>query len=333
MPEWAFLGTVVALAWLYDLYNGMNDAANAIATTVSTRAVRPLQAALGAGVLNTVGALVTTRVAKTIGKGIVDPSLMDQELLLAALLGAIVWVALATRVGIPVSVTHCMVGGLVGAGVAALGWDGPSWGRLVQKVFIPMVVSPFVGFGAAYALVVGLMWLLRGWRPERANRLLRRGQLLSASFMAYSHGANDTQNAMGVITAALVMTGALREFEVPLWVVLGSGAFMGLGTLLGGWRVIKTMGMRMVKLRPLHGFGAETGAGAVILGATFFSAPISTTHVISTCIMGAGATQKLSAIRWGITLRIVLAWVFTVPGAGLIAAASYVLIRALTGLL
>lgn len=313
---------IIILAWSYDFLNGVNDCANAIATTVSTRALSPRQAIFLAFVFNVFGAFLTTEVAKTIGKGIIDPSIINFHIVVSSLIGAIVWAWFCTHYGIPISITHALVGGMMGAGIAAEG-IGVLQEAGVRKILIAMIVSPLVGFLAGYLLLVGVLWMARRARPERASSFFRRFQLLSAAFMAFSHGSNDTQNAMGVITIALLAGGYIDEFHVPVWVVLGSAIFMGLGTYIGGWKVIKTLGMKMVKLRSVHGFSAETSASVVILVNTLIGIPISTTHVISTAIMGVGSTEKLSAVKWGVAGHIVLAWIFTIPGAGMIAAVAY----------
>jgi len=328
MNPYLFVGLVVVLAWTYDLYNGMNDAANAIATSVSTRALTAAQAISLAWLFNIVGAFLTTAVAKTIGKGIVDPALVDQGVWIGALVGAILWSAFCTRRGIPISITHALVGGIGGAAVTGYGVDILKWSGLA-KVFIWLVVSPVVGFVVAYVFMLGVYWLFRKVRPSRANRFFRYGQILSASFMAFAHGSNDTQNAMGMITAALVAAGFLSDFRVLTWVIFGSAFFMGLGTALGGWRVIRTLGMRMAKIDPPQGFSAETAGALSIIFATLVGAPISTTQVVSTAVMGVGATQRFSAVRWGIARDIVLTWVLTFPGSALGAALVYVLVRPL----
>lgn len=321
-----FLAIVVALAWTYDFFNGMNDAANAIATTVSTRALTPSQAIFLAWSMNVLGAFITTAVAKTVGKGVVDPSATDQVVVISSLVAASVWSAACTYGGIPISITHALVGGLIGAAGAAHGLGVVKIAG-IKKIIFAMLLSPVMGFLGGYVLLVLIFWAVRDKMPSRVNRFFRFGQIASASFMALSHGTNDTQNAMGIITAALLVGGFIKEFHVPMWVVVGSAFFMGLGTSVGGWRVIRTMGMKMVKLRPVHGFTAEFSAGAVILIATLLGAPISTTHVISTAIMGVGATHRLSAVRWGVALHIVITWVLTMPGAALLAAGVFELLK------
>jgi PiT family inorganic phosphate transporter len=317
-----YLVVVVCLAWIYDLINGMNDCANSIATTVSTRALRPFQAVLLAAILNIIGALITTEVAKTIGKGIVDPKSVTGTVLVSSLIGANLWAGLATHFGIPISITHSLVGGILGAGIFAKGLKVVNI-KGVTKIFWAMIISPIAGFISGLFLMFSILWIFRKVAPDKLTKLFRNFQIVSASFMALSHGMNDTQNAMGIITATLVSLGFLPEFKVPLWVILGSAFFMGLGTFLGGWRVIKTMGMKIVKLRTPHGFSAETSSALVIIIASLLGLPISTTHVISTAIMGVGATEKLSAVKWGVAFHIVLTWIFTIPGAAVFAGLTY----------
>lgn len=307
----------------------MNDCANAIATTVSTRALSPRLAILLAATLNIAGAFITTAVAKTIGKGIVAPDAIDQWILVAALLGATIWSAFCTYYGIPVSITHALVGGLIGAAFAAEGADIILMAG-IKKVLLAMVLGPLAGFVGAYIMMVVIYWLAKNANPHKASRFFLRGQIFSASFMALSHGANDTQNAMGIITIALVAGKFLDSFVVPTWVILGSGLFMGLGTYIGGWKVIKTMGMKMVKLRPVHGFSAETSASLSIIVHTLFGAPMSTTHVISTAVMGVGASERLSRVKWGVAFHIIVAWILTMPFAALISWIFLMLFKILT---
>ncbi|HEY4643668.1 MAG TPA: inorganic phosphate transporter [Bacteroidota bacterium] len=322
------IGIIVLLAWAYDFVNGMNDCANAIATTVSTRALSPRQAIFLAFAFNVLGAFVSTEVAKTIGKGILNPEIIDYPIIVSSLVGAIIWAGFCTHYGIPISITHSLVGGLIGAGIAAKGiWALEAAG--IKKVLIAMVVSPVAGFVVGYILLVAIFWMSRALRPEAASSYFRKFQVVSAAFMALSHGANDTQNAMGVVTAALLAGGFIHSFEVPPWVVLGSGIFMGLGTYFGGWKVIKTLGMKMVKLRPVHGFSAETASALVILGNTLVGAPISTTHVITTAVMGVGSTEKLSGVKWGLAGHIVLTWILTIPATAMVAALTYGALSAL----
>lgn len=321
-----FVIVVIVLAWIYDFYNGANDCANSIATTVSTRVLSPFKAILLAAVLNFAGALVTTEVAKTIGKGLLAEEFMTPLVIISAVIGAVAWAAYATHRGIPVSITHCIVGGVIGAGVAAHGFGAITWAKL-NKIIIGMVTSPIGGLIIGFLFVVFLIRLLKNFHPTPTNRVLGKMQLLSASFMAFTHGMNDAQNAMGMITIALLAAGFIPSFEVPFWVMFGSAFFMGLGTLYGGKKVIQTMGLKLVKIKPLHGFAAETTSGAIIMFASLLGIPISTTHVISTAIMGVGSAQRVSAVRWGIAGNIVIAWILTIPVAGLTSAGVYSLLK------
>lgn len=324
-----FIIVIIILAWVYDFYNGANDSANAIATTVSTRALSPRQAVLMAAVLNMVGAFITIEVAKTMGKGIVDPETLSghQIVWIASLIGAIVWAFACTHLGIPISITHSMVGGILGAvivsqGITVLKWAG------IKKILLAMILSPIAGFVGAYIFMFLMLWLFRRARPSWANKFFKKGQVVTAGLVALAHGCNDTQNAMGMITAALWMAGFIPVFDVPFWVKLGSAFFMGLGTYLIGWRVIRTLGQRLLKVTPVHGFCSEFTSAGVMLGASLMGAPISTTHVVSTSVMGAGATKKLTAVRWGVAWNIVLTWILTFPGAGLVGALSYLILSA-----
>jgi PiT family inorganic phosphate transporter len=330
----AFVLIILALAWTFDFCNGMNDCANAIATTVSTGALTPRKAVALARTLNIVGALVSTRVARTLGKGIVSEDALagpaGQAILISAVAGAVVWVVVCTRKGLPISVTHSLVGGLVGAGTLGAGF-GVIQAAGMRKVLFAMVLSPVFGFTFGFLTMVAMLWLSRNMATRKATRVFRHAQLVSASFMAFTHGQNDTQSAMGMITAALLAGGFIPAFKVPLWVILGSGFFMGLGTQIGGWRVIKTMGMRLAKLRPIHGFSAETSAACVIESFALMGAPNSTTHAISTAIMGAGATERLSGLKWGVAGEIVTTWVLTIPGAALLGAAICAALKPMAG--
>lgn len=332
MPIIVSVIAVVIMALVYDFYNGMNDCANAIATTVSTKALPPWAAILLAAVFNVLGAFVTTEVAKTMGKGIIDPALISPEVILFALIGATVWAAICTRFGLPISITHCMVGGLAGAGVVGYGF-GVLIIPGITKVLIAMVLSPIVGFIFGYVVMLAALWISRKAKPTAANKTYRLLQILSAIMMAFTHGMNDTQNAMGIITAMLVIVGALSAFIVPTWVILACGLAMGLGTAIGGWRVIKTMGHKMVKLDPIHGFAAETSAAAVIGINSVMGLPISTTHIAASCIMGAGATTSILNIRWSVARNVVAAWVLTLPAAFAVSGSLFFLYRWIAGAL
>ena len=325
MPEIVLLVAIIGAALLYDFYNGLNDCANSIATTVTTRALRPWQAVALAALFDFVGAFTSTKVAATIGKGVIDPEQITLLVVLCGVLGAALWTAICSHYGIPISVTHALVGGLVGAGMVALGTEAINF-KVVGRVLLAMIVSPIAGFLGGLILLVALLWIFRRLSPFQANRLFRGGQIASASFMALSHGMNDAQNAMGVITMALVSYGALKEFAVPFWVIASCAAAMSLGTSIGGWKVVRTMGQKVTALKPPQGFAAETSAATVITVMSQLGMPISTTHVIATAIMGTGVAQRLSDVRWLIVIRIVTTWVVTIPGAAAFGASLYFLL-------
>jgi PiT family inorganic phosphate transporter len=320
---------IIAAALVYDFFNGFNDCANAIATTVSTRALSPSQAIMMARVLNFVGALSHTAVAATIGKGVIDSSYVTLVMVFAALVGASIWTAFASFSGIPVSVTHALVGGLLGAGIVGAGFKVILF-QGVKKILLAMIFSPALGLLGGILLIVIISWVFKRSAPRKLNYHFRRLQILSAAWMSFSHGMNDAQNAMGIITMALVSYGALTTFKVPLWVMIACALAMALGTSFGGWKVIKTMGSKVFKLQPVHGFSAETSAAIVIGGLSWFGIPISTTHVISSAIIGSGSSNRLSAVRWGIVKNIVIAWIITVPASGIVAALLYFIIQSLS---
>jgi PiT family inorganic phosphate transporter len=326
VPDLILLLAIIFAALVYDFFNGFNDCANAIATTISTRALPPRHAIIMARTLNFLGALSHTAVAATIGKGVVDPEYVSLPLIFAALIGASAWTAFASFSGIPVSVSHSLIGGLLGAGIVAAGFKVVVM-HGIEKIVLAMLISPFFGFLGGLLLIVILSWLFKNSAYRKVNRHFRRLQILSAAWMSFSHGMNDAQNAMGIITMALVSYGALATFKVPLWVMVACATAMGLGTSMGGWKVIKTMGSKVFKLQPVHGFSAETSAAAVIAGMSLFGIPISTTHVISTAIMGSGSSQRLSAVRWGIVKNIVITWIITIPASGIVAALCYLIIK------
>jgi inorganic phosphate transporter, PiT family len=323
MPELSgMLLLVVVLALLFDFSNGWHDSANAIATVVSTRVLSPMTAVVMAGLLNVGGAFMSTAVAKMIGKGIVDPSAVTQEVVAAALAGAILWNLCTLVLGLPTSSSHALIGGLVGASVLHGGWATVQFSGL-RSVLEAMVVSPLFGFLVGLSIMVGISWLFFRVQRGAATRLFSRLQLVSAGFMAFSHGANDAQKAMGIITLALFSAGQHTGDEVPMWVITACALAMGLGTASGGWRIVRTLGTRIVKLEPVHGFAAETGAAAVLLATAHVGLPVSTTHTITSSVMGVGAVKRLSAVRWGVTAKIVYAWIFTLPGAALAAMLIY----------
>ncbi|MDA1096870.1 MAG: inorganic phosphate transporter, partial [Chloroflexi bacterium] len=308
MPDAALVVLVVTilLALSYAYANGANDAANAVAAVISTRAMRPGTAVAMGAAFNAIGALTGTAVAKMIGKGIVEPSMITEYTVMGAILGSVLWVLLATRVGMPVSVSHSLVASLVGAGLATAGVDAINIGGLT-KVLIALALSPILGFILGFLAVTGLFWLIRGRSPSGVRRLFLRLQIIAGAALAYSHGKNDGQNAMGIIAlAATFYTG--RELSVDLWMVLISSAAIGIGTAIGGSRVIRTMGMRITKLDPVQGFAASTAGAALIEAASQIGLPVSTTHTASGTIMGVGASRRLSAVRWGVTRSIATAW-------------------------
>jgi PiT family inorganic phosphate transporter len=314
---------IVALALVFDYTNGFHDTANAIATSVSTRAISPRIAILMAAGLNLLGALVSTSVAKTVGEGIVNTDLVTLQVVSAALVGAVVWNLITWRFGIPSSSSHALFGGLIGAMIASAGVSGVIWSGVFDKIILPMVFSPLFGFVGAWLLMTGLIWLVRKRAQGPVNTWFRRLQPISAGFMAFSHGANDAQKTMGIIALALFASGTIDTFYIPTWVKIVCAIAMALGTYSGGWRIIHTLGSKVIKLDPIHGFAAETTAATVIQLATHFGVPVSTTHTITASIMGVGSTQRLSAVRWGVAGNIVTAWILTLPAAGLVGAAVY----------
>ncbi len=315
---------IIALALLFDFLNGMNDAANSVATIVSTRVLSPRLAVAWAAFFNVVAVLFFgLHVAKTIGKGVIDPTIVTNEVILATLIGAIVWTHTCTHVGLPISVSHALVGGLVGAGFAAAGGDALQM-RGLLKILAFIVISPMLGMFLGYWLMVALLWICRRKNPPSVNRWFRRLQLVSAAAYSLGHGGNDAQKTMGIIALALFSNGYLgAEFYVPIWVMVTCHLAIGLGTLAGGWRVIRTLGMKMTKLKPIHGFAAETAAASSIIFSSVLGMPVSTTHTITGSIIGVGATSKLSAVRWGLAVRIVWAWVLTIPGSAIVSWAIY----------
>jgi PiT family inorganic phosphate transporter len=321
--------TIIVIALVFDYTNGFHDTANAIATSVSTRALSPRVAVAMAAILNMVGALVSTSVAKTVGEGLVDTDLVTLEVVLAALVGAVFWNFATWYFGIPSSSSQALFGGLIGAMIASAGLDGVIWSGVFEKIILPMIGSPVIGFIAAWVLMTGLIWLVRKRSQAPVNLWFRRLQPISAGFMAFSHGANDAQKTMGIITLALFASGQIATFEIPLWVTIACALAMAFGTYSGGWRIIHTLGSKVIKLDPIHGFAAETAAASVIQVATHFGFPVSTTHTITAAIMGVGSTQRLSAVRWGVAGNIVTAWILTLPAAGLVAAGVYLAVSAI----
>jgi len=332
-PALFMLVLIVVIGLVFDFINGFHDTANAIATSVATRVLAPGTAVLMAGVLNVAGALTGTAVATTIGKGIVPPADTTQLLVISALLAAIAWDLVTWRYGIPSSSSHALIFSIVGAGVATAGWQSIEFGGLT-KTFEGLAFSPLLGFLGAFLLMVLLLWVFARARPQFVSRVFGRLQILSAAWVAFSHGGNDAQKTMGVITMALASyfgwTG--NQWSVPLWVILAAATSMGMGTAIGGWRIVRTVGLKVVELRPINGFAAETAAAAVIETASRLGIPVSTTHVISSAILGVGATKRLSAVRWGIAGRIVVAWVLTIPACIVLGWVIYYLLHLITSL-
>jgi PiT family inorganic phosphate transporter len=359
---------IFALAVTFDYINGFHDTANAIATSVSTRALKPEHAILLSATANFVGALVFgTAVAGTIGSGIVQDNMIlnnGATVLMAALMGAIAWNLITWALAIPSSSSHALIGGLIGAAWAAAGANAVQWGNFGFKVLVPLFSSPLLGFAIGLTVMVLLLNSI-GWAnprhavsavrrlrsnetpaqasataaaeasqatsPRRINERFRRLQILSATYMALSHGSNDAQKTMGIMTLALFSAGAIHEKTVPVWVILMAATAMSFGTAAGGWRIMKTMGQKVVKLDPVHGFAAETTAASIILGASHFGMPVSTTHVISSAIMGVGTSDRASAVHWGVARSIVTAWILTIPCSALIAGCAYLVLHVLSG--
>jgi PiT family inorganic phosphate transporter len=336
-----FVVAIVAVALVFDFINGFHDSANSIATVVSTRVLTPGVAVIWASFFNFVAAFVVgTAVARTISKGLIDPSVVDPNVILAGLLGAILWDIITWYLGLPTSSSHALLGGYGGAAIAKAGFGAlilPGWIKPILFIFI----SPLLGMALALSLTVGLSWLLRGQRPGPLDKVFRRLQLLSAALYSLSHGANDAQKTMGIIVGLLVSAQGLFAAEhgllhhlyvptadrIPLWVEMAAYTAIGLGTALGGWRIVKTMGSRITKLRPFGGFCAETAGGISILIASSLGVPVSTTHTITGAIVGVGAAQRLSAVRWGVATRIVWGWLLTMPMAAAIAGMGYLVLR------
>jgi len=321
---------IILVALCFDFINGFHDAANSIATVVSTRVLSPRQAVLWAALFNFLAAFgMGLHVATTIGRGVIDPAAITNHVVLAALIGAIAWDLVTWYVGLPVSSSHALIGGLVGAALVATGpavlvWEG------IRRILIFIVLSPLVGFALGLGFMVAVFWIARRATPSRVDRTFRRLQLASAALYSLGHGTNDAQKTMGIIAVVLFANGYLGStFYVPYWVVLIAHAAIAAGTLAGGWRIVKTMGMRITKLQPVGGFCAESAAAIAILGVSFAGIPVSTTHTISGAIMGVGATRRLSAVRWGVATRIVWAWVLTIPAAALVAGIAYLVLRLL----
>jgi len=326
MPEsLLFLAIIIGVALVFDFTNGAHDSANSIATIVSTKVLSPRTAVLMAAVLNLAGAFIGTEVAHTIGSGIVNAYMVKgcQALTLAALMGAILWNLFTWYLGLPSSSSHAIIGGLIGSALAYRGWEALNYASIFHKILLPLVFSPLAGFMGGYLLMLGLSWSLCNAHPGRVNTAFRKLQILSSAFMSTSHGMNDAQKTMGIITLALFVGHRIPDLTVPAWVKLACALAMAFGTAMGGWKIVKTMGHKIFKLEAVHGFAAETAAAAVISGASLIGAPISTTHTISTSILGVGSSKRLSAVRWGIAGNMVIAWVLTIPAAAGMAATCF----------
>jgi len=319
----------VVFALAFDFTNGFHDTANAVATSVSTRALTPRVAVAIAAVANLAGAFATTAVAKTVGKGIIDSNLATEKTVLAAVLGAIVWNLLTWWLGLPSSSSHALIGGLIGAAIAESGMSGVQWHGVAHKVVIPAIWAPTIAFAAAFVLLVAIYWAFKWLTPGLGNRSFRLGQLASGTWVGFTHGANDAQKTMGVIALALYAEGSISSFYIPDWVKVAAGLAIAAGTYSGGWRIMRTMGQRVYQLEPESGFAAQASAGAVIWASTRYGYPLSTTHVVSGAVMGAGSTKRLSAVRWGVAGNIVTAWVLTLPAAAVVAALCYFPIEAI----
>ena len=323
---WIVVGLIL-VALFFDYINGFHDAANSIATVVSTRVLSPGKAVIWAAFFNFVAAFTFgTAVAKTVGSGMIDIKIVTFSVILGGLAGAIIWDLITWFYGLPTSSSHALVGGYAGAAVAKAGFAAiiPSgWTKTIIFIFL----SPMIGLTAGLALMVAIHWIFRWTPPSRVDRSFRRLQLLSAAFFSLNHGANDAQKTMGIIAGVLFAAGYIQTFDIPFWVIIAAHTAIGLGTLAGGWRIIHTMGSKITKLQPVGGFAAETGAAIALLIATQAGVPVSTTHAITCAIVGVGATRRLSAVRWGVAGQIVWAWILTIPAAFLIAAGSYTLLR------
>jgi PiT family inorganic phosphate transporter len=329
-PAFVMLCLVILAALLFDYINGFHDTANAIATCISTRALSVKAAILMAAVLNFAGAMISTKVATTIGKGIVDASNVTQMVVLAGVTGAIIWNLITWYYGLPSSSSHAIIGGIMGAvfahaGLSALKWDG------LKKIILALIISPILGTLVGFIFMLILYRIFRNFAPSGLNKNFRRMQIASAALMAFSHGTADAQKSMGVITMALLSYGFLKTFVVPWEVMVACATAMALGTAAGGWRIIKTVGRDFVKLQPVHGFCVETASAGVILGASAFGMPTSTTHVITSTILGVGLSKRLTAVNWKVAQRILLAWVLTIPASALMAYLTYQVMHPLLG--
>lgn len=344
------LTLVIIIAFIFEYINGFHDSANAVSTVVSTKALSPRRAILYAASLDFVGALFGTHVAKTIGSGLVSADSITQLVLFCALLGAVIWNLLTWFLGLPSSSSHALIGGLLGASIAhayfqldkayelilkipSFHLEHPALNvvnghNVFDKVILPMIFSPILGFVVGFLVILVLLKIFHKMRPELLNRLFRKLQIFSSGFLAFSHGSNDAQKTMGIITLSLMTYGVIenKTFEIPLWVICACAATLAMGTMTGGWKIIRTMSSKVIKMKPIHGFSVETASASIILTASHFGFPVSTTHIISTAIVGVGSMVKVSAVKWGIVKNIVLAWVCTIPVCMAISATLYFLL-------
>ncbi|OPJ57322.1 inorganic phosphate transporter [Clostridium oryzae] len=322
---------VIVLALTFDFINGFHDSANAIATSIGTKVLTPLQALTMSAVLNFIGAMINTEVAKTVGSGIIADGVATPEIVAFALIAAIIWNLITWYFAIPSSSSHALIGALIGAALTMRSADLSivNWVGFLKKIILPLIVSPILGFSLGFVFMLLLTWIFHKATHAKVNHLFKKLQIASAALMSYSHGSNDAQKSMGVITMALLAGGFLKSFDVPWEVKMVCAISMAMGTMLGGWKIIKTMGVNMIKLEPINGFAAETGAALTIETATFLGAPVSTTHIITSSIMGVGACKRLSAVRWSLAKSILVAWVLTIPCSALIATVIAIIARIL----
>jgi PiT family inorganic phosphate transporter len=326
MPDLTLIIVAIIIALIFDFINGFHDAANAIATIVATNVLKPRSAVLLAAFWNFFGAFIFgVAVATTIGKGVIKTEVVDIYVILAALVGAILWNIITWFYGIPSSSSHALIGGLIGAGIASSSFGSIIFSG-VNKILLFIFIAPLLGFLGATIFTILMMWIFKNTSPSRINQYFKRLQIVSSSFYSLGHGTNDAQKTMGVIALLLFSSGLISTFYVPKWVIIASYTAIALGTFFGGWRIVKTMGIRITKLKPFHGFSAETSGALVLLGTALFGIPVSTTHVISSSIMGVGSVQRYSGVRWQIARRIVLAWLLTIPMSAVIGGISYFII-------
>lgn len=329
-PAFVMLCLVILAALVFDYINGFHDTANAIATCVSTRALSVKAAIFMAAGLNFAGAMVSTKVASTIGKGIVDAGHVTQMVVFAGIMGAIIWDLITWYYGLPSSSSHAIIGGIIGAVAAHDGFSVLHWAGL-KKIILSLVISPIAGTAIGFIFMVLMLWGFRRTSPAPLNKGFRKLQIGSAAVMAFSHGTADAQKSMGVITMAMVSYGILPVFDVPVWVKIACALAMGLGTAAGGWRIIKTVGKDFVKLQPVHGFCVETASAGVIMGASSIGMPVSTTHVITSAILGVGLSKRLTAVNWNVAGRILVAWVLTIPASAIMAGMTYLVLSPFLG--